>query len=208
VKIMGGQIDQTLRDTAKRFATGAQVCPSCLLPLAESVNWCPGCQFSGADTLEMFPIPLAPLQTVLDAANLWMADDLVKIERRMETLRQRFPQIRWSLYSLDAEDVPNLRLFGFWLLNASPLNEGETEEQRAWTIVIVFNEANGKVVLVPGYGVEPWVPDEQWRQALSTMAEPWNQGRRRLALERFFEAAEKSLRQAYSRVNRQLRRGL
>ena len=154
----------------------------------------------------MFPLPLPPLRRLFDAADLWSKFEHGKIERRLKALERRFPQIRWSLYSMDAGDVANLRLFGFWLLNASPLAEGETEEQRAWTILVVFNGASGKVALVPGYGVEPWVSDDQWQRALSSMQERWSRGKRWSALSRFFDAAEVVLRSAYTRVRRQLRR--
>ena len=207
MKGMSGLVESTRRYSAKRFAAGAMVCPSCLQRLPESVNRCPGCEFTGADTLALFPQALPPLQMILDAAGLWSDPELLKIKRRLEKLQRRFPQIHWSLYSLDAGEVSNLRLFGFWLLNASPLAEGETEEQRAWTILVVFNGASGKVALVPGYGVEPWVPDLQWQQALSKMTDAWNAGDRLRAVSRFFDASEKVLREAHLRVASQLRRG-
>lgn len=121
-------------------------------------------------------------------------------------LQRRFPRIHWSLYSLDTGKVSNLRWFGFWFLNAGPLAEHETGEQRAWTILIVFNGGSGKVELVPGYGVEPWVTDLQWRQALQAMSEDWNDGKHWHAVRLFFNASEKALQLAYSRVRRQLRR--
>ncbi|OYV06507.1 MAG: hypothetical protein CFE26_05915 [Verrucomicrobiales bacterium VVV1] len=204
---MSGLVDSIRRYSAKRFAAGAMVCPSCLQRLPESVNRCPGCDFTGADTLALFPQPLPPLQMVLDAAGLWTDAELLLIKGRIEKLQRRFPQFHWSLYSLDAGEVSNLRLFGFWLLNASPLSEHETEEQRAWTILMVFNGASGKVALVPGYGAEPWVTDLQWQQALQAMSEGWNAGKRGHAVRRFFDASEKALQLAYSRVRRQLRRG-
>lgn len=204
---MSEPADTLKRYSAKRFAAGAMVCPSCLLRLSDSANWCPGCHFTGADTVAMFPLPLPPLQTVFDAANLWSNFEQSRIRHRLEKLHDRFPQIRWSVYSLDAGDVANLRVFGFWLLNASPLAEDESEDQRAWTVLLVFNGASGKVALVPGYGVEPWVPDDQWQRALSMMSEAWNQGKRWIGLSRFFDASEKALRLAHSRVRRQLRRG-
>lgn len=183
------------------------VCPSCLQRLSEPVNRCPGCDFTGADTIAMFPLPLPPLQMVFDAAGLWTDPELLKIKHRLEKFQRRFPQIHWSLYSLDAGEVTNLRLFAFWLLNASPLAEHESEEQRAWTILVVFNGASGKVTLAPGYGVEPWLSDDQWQRALISMSEAWNAGKRWRGLSRFFDVSEKLLQSAHARVRKQLRRG-
>ena len=204
---MSGPDDSTRRYSARRFAAGAMVCPSCLLRLPEPVNRCPGCQFTGADTVDLFPLALPPLQMMLDAAGLWSDEEHERIRHRVERLRRRFPQIHWSLCSLDAGEVVNLRLFGFWLLNASPLSSHETEEQRAWTVLLLFNGASGKVALVPGYGVEPWLTDVQWQKALATMMEPWNRGNRWRAVKCFFDAAERALQQAHSRARSLLRRG-
>ena len=77
------------------------------------------------------------------------------------------------------------------------------EEDRAWTILIVFNQ--GRVALIPGYGVEPWIAGDQWQRILGEMTAPWSDGKRRVAILRFFDAAEKALRVAWKRVTGKFR---
>jgi len=198
--------DDIRRYSAHRFAAGVMVCPSCLVHVPVQTDSCPSCRFTGGDTMAMFPLALPPLQPLLDAADLWTPRQQGKIRKRIRTAERRFPQIRWSLCSVNAGAVPNLRLFGFWMLNASPLAAGETAEQRAWTVLLLFNGSDGKVALVPGYGVETWVADDEWQRVLMEMAVPWSRGKRGRALRCFFSAAEESLRAAWKRAKHQLKR--
>ncbi|MFD0894929.1 TPM domain-containing protein [Luteolibacter ambystomatis] len=197
--------DETPRYSAQRFAAGKTVCPSCLVHLPQAAAACPSCRFSGEDTMKMFPHPLPPLQPVLDAANLWSESERSTIVRRVKKTRHRFPQIHWSLCTLDAAAIDNPRLFGFWMLNASPLAEGETADQRAWTVLMVINGATGKAAIVPGYGVEPWLSDDQWHKLLLEMTVAWGRGRRGLAVVKFFDAAERLLRRACRQARKKLR---
>ncbi|BCU78448.1 hypothetical protein [Luteolibacter sp. LG18] len=203
---MSAPPDERRRYSAQRLTAGVAVCPACLVHLPVQSAFCPSCRFTGEDSMRMFPHGLPPLQPMLDAANLWTPADQAAIARRVRKTTHRFPQIRWSLCSVDAAAIDNLRVFGFWMLNASPLAEGETAEQRAWTALLVFNGATGKAALVPGYGVEPWLGDDAWERILLEMAVAWGRGKRRVAVTRFFDAAEKSLRKACRKVWKQLRR--
>lgn len=200
---MSSRPDATRRYSARRFTAGATVCPACVVRVPEATSSCPACGFTGGDTMAMFPIPLPPLGPMLDAAGLWTPSEHAAISRRVKVMGRRFPQIRWSVCSIDSEGIPNLRLFGFWMLNVSPLAAGETEEDRAWTILMVINA--GKVALVPGYGVEPWVSDDLWQRALREMSVPWAHGEYAAAIQRFFKAAEKTLTLGWKRMRRKLR---
>ncbi|MGC4015994.1 MAG: hypothetical protein QM755_15925 [Luteolibacter sp.] len=202
---MSTRIDETPRYSAQRFAVGSTVCPACLVRLPQNAAVCPSCRFSGEDTMKMFPHALPPLQGMLDAAGLWSGSEQSTIARRVKKIRHRFPQIHWSVCSVDATAIENLRLFGFWMLNASPLAEGETADQRAWTVLLLFNGATGKAALVPGYGVEPWLSDDQWQKLLLEMTVAWGRGKRAVALVRFFDSTERVLRRACKRARRQLR---
>lgn len=153
----------------------------------------------------MFPHALPPLQLLFDAASLWSETEHSMIGHRVKKTRRRFPQIHWSLCSVDAAAIENLRLFGFWMLNASPLGDDETADQRAWTVLLLINGATGKAAVVPGYGVEPWLSDDQWHKLLLEMSVAWGSGKRGTAVAKFFDAAERALRGACRRVRKQLR---
>jgi hypothetical protein len=162
-----------------------------------TLNRCPNCQFTGADTLAMFPGPAPRLQPVSDAGRLWNDHDLKVIERARERVGRRFPQFRWRICSTTLPPEGNLRLFGFWLLNVAPLAPTESAADRTWTVLLVVNGVTHQATVVPGYAAEGWLPPDQWEMALASMQHPWRAGRPGKAVAAFLSSACKLLETAW-----------
>lgn len=186
------------RLTRRRPALGSH-CPACGDIVPADARWCPSCQFTGRHSLEMFPGSPPPLMPVLDAAGLLKADELRKIEGAGEKLRQRFPQFRWRVCSIVLPPERKLSVFGFWMLNASPLSVGETAEDRAWSVLLLLNAGTGEAAVVPGYSAEPWLSDADWRSLLERMSAAWRAGKPARAVIRFYEGAGRYLDLAWKR---------
>ena len=69
-----------LQRISQHSQSGIISCPACGGTLKPDAKWCPSCNFTGADSMEMFPDTPPPLLPVLDAANLFSDTDLRKIE--------------------------------------------------------------------------------------------------------------------------------
>jgi hypothetical protein len=155
--------------------------------------------------MKMFPFGVPPLEPIMDTVGIWSSRDQAAIRARLRKMRCRFPQFRWCFCSIQSEAIQSLRLFGFWMLNASPLAEGETVVDRSWTVMVVFNTATGDTAVVPGYEAEPWVDDGQWERLLSEMAIPWSKGKPGAAVVGFLRSTEDAFRKAWKRVKKQMR---
>ncbi len=75
----------------------------------------------------MFGDDLPPLLPLLDVAEVWDEKDKRKIMAAVARFNRRFPQVRWRICGAALGGQVSLPLFGFWLVNACPLMEGETE---------------------------------------------------------------------------------
>jgi hypothetical protein len=169
-------------------APASFACPACRAVIA-TVNRCPICQFTGADTLAMFRGPAPQLQPVSDAGRLWNDRDLQVIERARMRAGRRFPQFRWRICSTTLPPEGNLRLFGFWLLNVAPLARTESAADRTWTVLLVVNGVTRQATAVPGYAAEAWLTPDQWETALAGMQKPWRTGRPGQAVAAFLASA-------------------
>ena len=147
----------------------------------------------------MFPDPAPPLLPVLDAANLFSDADLRKIEAARKSISRRFPQFQWRICSISLPPETSLPVFGFWLLNACPLHDGETARQRASTILLLINARTGQAAIIPGYGAEAWLSDFDWRAILKTMAGPWREKNMSDLILRFFKSSRDSLEISWKR---------
>jgi hypothetical protein len=195
---MTAQRGSLSRSSARR-ATGILRCPACGNTLKADAKWCPTCNFTGGDSLAMFPGAAPPLLPISDPLGLLNASGLRKISQTRDKLIRRFPQLQWRI-SIDrlAIDTP-LPLLGFWLLNASPLHGDETVEQRAWTVLLVINAEHGKVAVAAGYAAETCISDDEWKTVLSTMAAPWAAGNPSAAICQFFDTTRRHLERNWIR---------
>lgn len=197
---------QNRKYSARRIASGAMACPACRIRLDEPMDYCPACGFTGADTMRMFPLPLPPLQPVLDLAWLWNNSEISSIRARVRKLTKRFPQIRWAFCTVCLGEQEDPRTFGFWMLNASPMAADEHESHRAWTVLLLLDANSSRATVIPGYAVEPFVSDDQWMRALAAMKDAWSAGNHGRAVCDFLGAAGKLLKQGHYRVSALLKR--
>lgn len=153
--------------SARRFAIGSISCPACKAKLERDAKWCPSCGFTGSKTLEMFGDDPPPLLPILDVADIWDEKDQRAIKAAVDRFNRRFPQIRWRICGVALGGEINLPLFGFWLLNASPLAEEETADDRSWTVLLLVDADKRHACVTAGYRAEVWLSDDMWERLLA-----------------------------------------
>ncbi|MEK6231176.1 MAG: TPM domain-containing protein [Luteolibacter sp.] len=188
----------------KRFAISSVACPACHAKLAREAKWCEGCGFSGAKSMEMFGDTPPPLLPILDVADLWDAKGQRKIEAEVKAFGKRFPQIRWRICAVALGSDVSLPLFGFWLMNASPLLPGESGEDREWTVLLLVDSDSGKTTVTTGYRAEVWLSDEMWGTALEETVKPFSKGHPDKAVVLFLRKAKRLFEFAWRRSQKQL----
>ncbi|MGJ8725904.1 MAG: TPM domain-containing protein [Roseibacillus sp.] len=145
---------------AKRFARGAMVCPSCQYVLEESSEKCGKCGFSGQVAVEKFPFPAPPLAPVVDPSNFLSGAEKSSISKKVAKLQKRLPQVRFLNCLVALGDEVNLREFGFWLLNAGQMKEGEGAKNFA--VLFLIDPKERAMSVTVGYGLDPLVMDTEW----------------------------------------------
>ncbi|MEY3896845.1 MAG: hypothetical protein RLZZ214_2365 [Verrucomicrobiota bacterium] len=186
------------RSPSRAGSSGVNTCPACGGPVKADSNWCPGCNFTGGDTVAMFPDHPPPFLPILDAAGILKPHAVRKIEAARDSLRRRFPQFQWRICTVILPPETRLSVFGFWLLNACPLDENETPEDRAATILLLINADSGQAAVIPGYAAESCLSDDGWKDILATMAGPWRAGDPTEAIIRFFKSTRSRLELAWT----------
>lgn len=176
------------RRTRIRSPRVAFTCPACQTQI-DPVDRCPNCQFTGADTMRMFPGPVPEIQTMNDQADLFDSSALKVIDRSRKRLAKRFPQFRWRVCTVNLPAETNLRLYGFWLLNVLPIQSDESESDRLWTVLLVINVAANRAAVATGYSAEPWLGNDQWDKTLAAMIPAWKAGDYGKSVAAFYDAS-------------------
>lgn len=183
---------------------GSVFCPACGGKLDRESPYCPTCSFTGAKTLDMFGDNPPPLLPLLDVADIWSVKDQRAIKIAVSRFNRRFPQIRWRICGVALGDEVSLPLFGFWLLNVSPLSEGETVDERSWTVLLVVDAQTRRASVTAGYRAEVWLSDDMWEKALAETKEPFRRGDQGLAITSFLKASHALFEKAWYRSRKQL----
>jgi hypothetical protein len=190
--------------SARRFAVSAVFCPACRGKLERESPWCPACGFTGSKTLDMFGDNPPPLLPLLDVADIWSAKDERLIKAAVARFNRRFPQIRWRICGVALGPGASLPLFGFWLLNASPLAEGETSGDRSWTVLLLVDAVTRRASVTAGYRAEVWLSDDAWEKALAESGSALSRGAPGLAISRFLETSRALFEKAWNRSQKQI----
>lgn len=197
-------MSETREYSPKRFAIASVTCPSCQIRIERDTKWCEACGFTGSKSIEMFGETPPPLLPILDVADLWTPKEQKKITSAVKAFKKRFPQINWRICAVSLGADVSLPVFGFWLLNVCPLNEGETDEDREWTILFLVDGKTGNVSLTNGYRAEVWLSDENWGSALAEASSALRQGDTLHAVTNLLSAARGMFEKAWKRSQKQL----
>ncbi len=112
--------------------------------------------------MSKFAFPAPAMSRFIDPQNHLSESDRERISKSLNDLARKFPQPRICFCIIDLPEGVDLREFGFWLMNASPVEGPEEARVRPWTILIVIDDINGNVSVTPGYGIEPFLDDQSW----------------------------------------------
>lgn len=191
--------------SAKRFAIASVNCPSCHAKVDRESKWCESCGFTGQQTIGMFGGNAPPLSRLLDVADVWNEAGKARIDSLVDGMSERFPQIKWSICTVSLPPGTRLEVFGFWLMNAGPMRENETVEDRLWTVLLVIDADTGRASVTPGYRAETWLSDEMWDAALHEVPRLFRDGNPVGAVVQFFETTGLLLEKAWRRSHSQLK---
>ncbi|MGB2010330.1 MAG: TPM domain-containing protein [Akkermansiaceae bacterium] len=151
------------------FSRASVVCPSCLIRFKEDAKACPNCQFDAHRVIENFPFDPPVMQRWMDNAKVFDGAAKREVDHLIDRLVKQFPQVSLSICTVELDDPVSLSEFGFWMMNACRLQEGQGEENRAWRLLLIIDVKRELLSLTPGYAVEAFMNDADWQDALKMM---------------------------------------
>lgn len=135
-------------------------CPYCKTVIKESTKDCPKCDFSLA-SLEKVIGPVPHLNAgVNDKLNLLKRADSTRIRRRLALLNKDFPQVEMHVYLQTFDPEFPLRVHLFWAFNMGGICKEQFKGNKNHTILLILDPKQGKVGLMVGYGLEPFLPQK------------------------------------------------
>ena len=195
--------------SARQFNRVTIVCPSCLKRFKEAEEKCPSCAFDAQRSVQQFAMAAPVMERFMDQAGLFAQDDeklKADLDAAVDALGKQFPQLGWYFCTLEPDELLSLPEYGFWMMNACLLQDGQDERERAWSLLLLMDVKRGVLSLTPGYAIEAFIDDLEWEKALKVMAEHLSVGDYRAALLGFVRDAGELLRASAQQVNEKIKR--
>lgn len=142
-------------------------CPRCVQRMHRSATACPHCGCSMGDLDMLFGSEDVILKKFTDAAGVLRMKERESIRAVMEKFEKRFPQLFFSIYVAAFDEIPNLRQFGFWLLNRAAYSDVGVERPNENGILLVLDVSGKAAAISFGYAVMPYLDEDNTFDALS-----------------------------------------
>jgi len=190
---------------ARIFNRATVVCPSCLQRFKESERQCQRCGFDAYRVVEQFTFKPPVMELMMDHAGITDDELCTDLASAVDKLVRKFPQVGFYFCFVEMDDPVKLSEFGFWLMNASPLQEGQVEKDRAWSLLLLIDVKRGLVSFTPGYAIEAFIEDSRWEESIHQISEDLASGDYRSALLKYVKNAELLLQQSAKDVSKKVK---
>ena len=141
-------------------------CPHCQADLTEEVTACPRCQFHYdrlGDTFGRMPTLSAALS---DMPHLLTRGESAKIRRAIKQFARRFPQLEFHVLITAVSSSEPLAKYAFWIFNGSGICSHLHKGGLNFHNLLVIDTENRRANLSVGYGLEPFISEDDLARAL------------------------------------------
>ena len=145
-------------------------CPSCEHPLEEHSAACPGCGFTLGRVDALFPEVPALAHPLTDTKRVLRKRERHALTRRVADFEERLPPLRLSVLRREAPPGVPRGVYLFWLFNRCDLHSPMERAGRNHHLLLWLQPEQKRLAIMPGYGLEPLVPDSALAAALAAAA--------------------------------------
>ncbi|MBK1831771.1 TPM domain-containing protein [Verrucomicrobiaceae bacterium R5-34] len=195
-----GTKQKTKRYPARIFCRATIVCPSCLKRFKERAEQCPHCGFDAHSTVRQFNYTPPVLECLMDHAGVTDDQTRSAVIAASDRVSAMFPQVKLYFCMVRLGEEVKLPEFGFWMMNACILQEGQTEIDRAWSILLIVDVERGIASVTPGYAIEAFMEDSGWEKLLTDISPQLNNEDYREALLGYVQGVESLLSKESQKV--------
>lgn len=136
-------------------------CPECNKVAEErDIQKCIYCGFHYGYLEKLFPRDLPTLNKLNDFSKSLSSGEQASLNKSLLKIKKKYPQVLVKLVILPLQPDVQIQQMALWMHNECPLPEGEEEQDRLWTILLLIDTRSKSSCYVNGYKVEVfWTQD-------------------------------------------------
>ena len=141
-------------------------CPSCARPLPQPVPQCPHCRL----TLRQLDIKFGAVprhsRYLTDRTEKLPVPETARLRETLELFERKFPQILFSVFVAQLPKDSSISEYAFWLANRATFSAFDFKGEENFDFLLLIDPAAGAAAITIGYGLEPFLPEEDLQAAL------------------------------------------
>ena len=148
-------------------------CPSCKTPLVSDPERCPHCGFAYQELVRKFGAAPKYDARVTDITYKELTVfELRRIDKLLTRYERKFPQSRFCVLFLDLRIGWDLAEYTFYLANRCNFLPPAIKEADNKLVLMAVDYSSGQVAMATGYGLEPYLGEDDMRAVLEAVAAP------------------------------------
>lgn len=151
-------------------------CPSCLKPLEAPVPRCPECRLSLQRLDTKFGLVPAHSRFLTDRTGQLPLDEMNQLRAALRLFQKKFPQSLFSIFVMELARGTSVTEYAFWLANRAKFSSAEKTGGENFSLLLVIDLAGKAAALTVGYGLEPYVSEQDLKSILDDFANGMRDG--------------------------------
>ncbi|HMJ07076.1 MAG TPA: TPM domain-containing protein [Chthoniobacterales bacterium] len=151
-------------------------CPSCATPLPAPVARCPECKLSLQRLDLKFGMVPRHSRYLSDRSGKLALPEMEEIREALRLFEKKFPQILFSVLVTELPAGSSVGEYAFWMANRARFSSVEKTRSDNFDLLLVIDVISQTAALTTGYGLEPYVREDDLRVALDALAGPLRKG--------------------------------
>ena len=135
-------------------------CPHCQAALTEEVSACPKCQFSYENLGEVFGGMPKLKGALSDLPRVLSMREASKVRGKIRQFARQFPQLDFNVLLTTVSSEEPLAKYAFWVFNGAELCSHLDKGGLNFHLLLVIDARHDRANLYVGYGLEPFVSEE------------------------------------------------
>lgn len=152
-------------------------CPACDHSLDAPAARCPVCKFSLQRLDTKFGLVPRHSRFLTDRSGRIAMNEMAQLRATLRLFEKKFPQILFSIFIDELGEETSVSEFAFWMANRARFNSLEKKAGNNFDMLLVIDLATPSAALTTGYGLEPYVQEEDLNEMLNALVLPLRDGR-------------------------------
>ncbi len=184
------------------IASASERCPACRTESAVATARCPQCKLTLRSLDPKFGAVPRHSRYLTDRDEKLSGNEGEQLRKRLRLFHQKFPQSLLSVFVRDLPPGTAVSEYAFWLANRARFGSDEGKLEENFNVLLLVDSANRAAALSIGYGLEPYVTEEELQSVLAAATDSLRDGSFAEGIRAVIDAMTERLRENVKRVER------